>query len=408
MDLDASSLRMPTLQQELEQMQAASGSLPLEAHGAAPSASAAALPGPAARPVLAGECPPGGMQVAAAQRIASAQAGHEDGVAAAALDSVNLGADEAAAGAHTLVPGPSPASRAATGAQSSAQAGTARALGSRSSAATPGISSMPAGARGMHPRREAGEHAALGPPAGAHAPGPAAAAGVSGAVQLDAEAGGGAPLGGPPSAAAPPGAPAPPAGAAGGRPGSGEGASTVLGGPRPPGLTVTEAGAGDGTAGAGIAQADSAGGLGAHTAAAAAGAEGGSSAGDAVIERVKAAREAALWEAAKVRDIAMQCKGVACLSCAACGPLAHHTVQMHVLHDAQTCKPGDVHRLEAMTSHCLERICLLPAQELRSVQAALAARTQEAAAAKKQRPKKERPGTHSNYMPGMHMSAAAR
>ena len=79
-----------------------------------------------------------------------------------------------------------------------------------------------------------------------------------------------------------------------------------------------------------------------------------------------------------------------------------------MLHGAQTCKPGSVYSLEAMTSRCLERSCLLPAQELRSVQAALAARPQEAAAAKKQRPKKERPGTHSNYMPGMHMSAAAR
>ena len=50
----------------------------------------------------------------------------------------------------------------------------------------------------------------------------------------------------------------------------------------------------------------------------------------------------------------------------------------------------------------------MPAQELHSVQAALAARGQEAAAAKKQRPKKERPGTHSNYMPGIRMSAVAR
>ena len=67
---------------------------------------------------------------------------------------------------------------------------------------------------------------------------------------------------------------------------------------------MTEAGAVDGPAGAVPAQADSEGGLGAHTAAAAAGAEGGSSAGNAVVERVKAAREAALWEAAKVRDLA--------------------------------------------------------------------------------------------------------
>ena len=47
-------------------------------------------------------------------------------------------------------------------------------------------------------------------------------------------------------------------------------------------------------------------------------------------------------------------------------------------------------------------------QELCSVQAALAARAQGAASAKKQRSKKERPGTYSNYMPGMRMSAAAR
>lgn len=102
---------------------------------------------------------------------------------------------------------------------------------------------------------------------------------------------------------------------------------------------------------------------------------------------------------------ATQCKARLIL---AVQPVTHHTIYTHMLHDAQTCKPGSVHRLEAATSPCLVRSCLSPAQELRSIQAALAARPQEAAAAKKQRPKKERPGTHSNYMPGMRMSAAAR
>lgn len=101
---------------------------------------------------------------------------------------------------------------------------------------------------------------------------------------------------------------------------------------------------------------------------------------------------------------AMHRNGAACFSCAA-WPI---TKSIHVCHDAQTCKRGINHRPEAMTSRCLEWSCLLPAQELRSIQAALAARPQEAAAVKKQRPKKERPGTHSNYMPGMRMSAAAR